>query len=113
MKINANLNHYSDTEHLENTTMANNNSTVMNNNNNKSFDAPLSATGSSRRPIPTDLPFSVRISNLCFRVVTAILRVIFTLVYSKSGKKMPAIKDPILLESATSLARKIRHQEVR
>lgn len=59
------------------------------------------------------LPWSVRISNLFFRMISAFLRLIFSVVYSRPGKRrMPPIKDPILLESATSLARKIRRREV-
>lgn len=41
-----------------------------------------------------------------------VARLIFKFIYGEKGQSMPAITDPILLESATSLASKIRKQEV-
>lgn len=53
------------------------------------------------------------IGQLLFNFISKILRLIFQLIYGVKGEPMPAITDPVLLESATSLARKIRKQEVR
>ncbi|XP_013109061.2 fatty-acid amide hydrolase 2-A [Stomoxys calcitrans] len=50
--------------------------------------------------------------DVFFRLYTMFARFIFKLVYGVKGQSMPAITDPILLESATSLAKKIRRQEL-
>lgn len=57
--------------------------------------------------------FARIIENWAFRFLSVIARFIFQLIYGVKGQSMPAITDPILLESASSLARKIRKQEVR
>lgn len=55
---------------------------------------------------------SAFIGQLFFNFISKIIRLVFQLIYGVKGETMPAITDPILLESATSLARKIRKQEV-
>ncbi|XP_023300071.2 fatty-acid amide hydrolase 2-B [Lucilia cuprina] len=60
----------------------------------------------------TSLSFARTIESWAFRFVNIIARFIFQLVYGVKGKSMPAITDPILLESASSLAQKIRKQEL-
>uniref|UniRef100_A0A6I9V9W4 fatty-acid amide hydrolase 2-B n=1 Tax=Bactrocera dorsalis TaxID=27457 RepID=A0A6I9V9W4_BACDO len=52
------------------------------------------------------------IGQLLFNFISKIIRLIFQLIYGVKGETMPAITDPVLLESATSLARKIRKQEL-
>ncbi|XP_030376034.1 fatty-acid amide hydrolase 2 [Scaptodrosophila lebanonensis] len=47
-----------------------------------------------------------------FGLLQTIIRLIFRIFYGKKGKSMPAITDPILLESASSLAHKIRTQQL-
>lgn len=96
-------NHYSKIEDLE-TNLTNNNLSKT-----KLIDKLLVSDYSPMSPTP---PLSVKISNFIFRVVSMVLRFIFSLVYNQPGKKMPPIQNPILLESATSLARKIRCKEV-
>lgn len=54
-----------------------------------------------------------KIESWGFYIINIVGRLIFKLIYGVKGKTMPAITDPILLESATSLARKIRKREVR
>ncbi|KAI9582974.1 fatty-acid amide hydrolase 2-A-like [Glossina fuscipes] len=54
----------------------------------------------------------MKISNWAFHVCSMIVRFAFQLIYGKKGEKMPDISDPILLESASSLAKKIRKQEL-
>ncbi|XP_037806055.1 fatty-acid amide hydrolase 2-B [Lucilia sericata] len=60
----------------------------------------------------TSSSFARTIESWAFRFVNIIARFIFQLVYGVNGKSMPAITDPILLESASSLAKKIRKQEL-
>lgn len=97
------VNHYSKIEDLD-TNLADKTLPTT-----KLIDPPSVSDYSTMSPV---LPLSVKISNLFFRVVSIFLRFIFSLVYSQPGKKMPPIKNPILLESATSLAHKIRRKEV-
>ncbi|XP_005176413.1 fatty-acid amide hydrolase 2-B [Musca domestica] len=52
------------------------------------------------------------VESLFFRFYTMVARLIFKFIYGEKGQSMPAITDPILLESATSLASKIRKQEL-
>ncbi|XP_017783410.1 PREDICTED: fatty-acid amide hydrolase 2 [Nicrophorus vespilloides] len=47
--------------------------------------------------------------KMLFAAFDVFFRNMFRLIYGKTGKKMPAIKDLVLLESATSLAYKIRN----
>lgn len=47
-----------------------------------------------------------------FGMLQLFFRQIFRLIYGAKGESMPPITDAILLESATSLAKKIRSQEV-
>ncbi|XP_065366711.1 fatty-acid amide hydrolase 2-A [Calliphora vicina] len=56
--------------------------------------------------------FARTLESWVFRLINIIARFIFQLIYGVNGKSMPAITDPILLESASSLARKIRRQEL-
>ncbi|KAK7910322.1 hypothetical protein WMY93_015006 [Mugilogobius chulae] len=56
-----------------------------------------------------------RFVDLLFRAVTGGLLWLFALLTPKSrvsGKKLPPVRHPLLLESATQLARKIRRREV-
>ncbi|XP_017068843.1 fatty-acid amide hydrolase 2-A [Drosophila eugracilis] len=52
------------------------------------------------------------IGGYIFGLLQACIRFIFRLIYGQKGESVPPITDPILLESATSLARKIRNQEL-
>ncbi|XP_050325130.1 fatty-acid amide hydrolase 2-B [Bactrocera neohumeralis] len=52
------------------------------------------------------------IGQLLFNFISKIIRLIFQLIYGVKGETMPTITDPVLLESATSLARKIRKKEL-
>lgn len=60
-------------------------------------------------------PFRHFVNN-CLRIFYGIIDVffhwLFTLVYGKKGKTMPAISDLLLLESASSIALKIRNGKV-
>ncbi|XP_068147931.1 fatty-acid amide hydrolase 2-A [Drosophila tropicalis] len=47
-----------------------------------------------------------------FGMLQNFIRFIFRLIYGSKGESMPAITDPILLESASSLAKKIREQKL-
>ncbi|XP_053962064.1 fatty-acid amide hydrolase 2-B [Anastrepha ludens] len=55
---------------------------------------------------------SAFIAQVFFNFISKIIRLVFQLIYGVQGETMPTITDPILLESATSLARKIRKQEL-
>lgn len=57
-------------------------------------------------------PFLRIVGDVFFRLYTMLARFMFRFIYGDKGQSMPAITDPILLESATSLASKIRKQEV-
>lgn len=59
------------------------------------------------------LPFSIVITNAIFRIYTTLIRFVYQLTYGAKGGTVPPITDPILLESATSLATKIRKKEVK
>ncbi|KAF5291581.1 hypothetical protein FQR65_LT01894 [Abscondita terminalis] len=50
--------------------------------------------------------------NLIHRFIELIARCFFKLIYGRTGGKMPPIKDLLLLESATSVAYKIRSKKV-
>ncbi|KAK4873935.1 hypothetical protein RN001_013295 [Aquatica leii] len=50
--------------------------------------------------------------NLLHRFIELIARCLFKLIYGTTGEKMPPIKDLLLLESATSIAYKIRTKKV-
>lgn len=50
--------------------------------------------------------------NFVHRLICSILRFSLAKVYGKHGKSMPRIVDPLLLESATSIAGKIRTEQV-
>lgn len=54
----------------------------------------------------------VSIQQFFFTILTKFARLIFIMIYGKKGSCMPAITDPLLLESATSLAEKIRTKQV-
>ncbi|XP_055921354.1 fatty-acid amide hydrolase 2 [Eupeodes corollae] len=56
--------------------------------------------------------FVLYLEHFFFTLITKIARLIFTVIYGKKGKVMPAITDPLLLESATSLASKIRTKQI-
>lgn len=58
------------------------------------------------------VPLGRSIGAYIFGILQLFFRQIFKLIYGVKGESMPAITDPILLESATSLAKKIRNQEV-
>ncbi|KAH8401889.1 hypothetical protein KR009_008528 [Drosophila setifemur] len=58
------------------------------------------------------VPLARSIGAYIFGILQAIIRFAFRLIYGAKGESMPPITDPILLESATSLARKIRNQEL-
>lgn len=62
---------------------------------------------------PEKVPLGRTIGAFLFGLLQSFFRFVFRLIYGVSGDRMPAITDPILLESATSLATKIRNQEVR
>lgn len=61
---------------------------------------------------PNKFGFLRMLETWSFRLFNIIARFIFQLIYGVKGQTMPAISDPILLESASSLAKKIRNQEV-
>lgn len=52
------------------------------------------------------------ILNLLHRFLGLCVRFIFAKIYGEHGQSMPPIKDLILLESATSIAEKIRTKKV-
>ncbi|EDV56339.1 fatty-acid amide hydrolase 2-A [Drosophila erecta] len=52
------------------------------------------------------------IGGYIFGILQACIRFVFRLIYGQKGESVPPITDAILLESATSLARKIRSQEL-
>lgn len=58
------------------------------------------------------VPLGRAIGAYIFGLLQLFFRQIFRLIYGEKGESMPPITDPILLESATSLAKKIRNQEV-
>lgn len=58
------------------------------------------------------LPLTQAIGGYIFGLLQTFIRFIFRLIYGTKGERVPPITDPILLESASSLARKIRSQEV-
>ncbi|KAH8297455.1 hypothetical protein KR044_012078 [Drosophila immigrans] len=58
------------------------------------------------------VPLKRTIGAFIFGLLQAFFRLIFRLIYGVKGERMPAITDPILLESATSLATKIRQQQL-
>jgi len=58
------------------------------------------------------VPLARAIGGYIFGLLQACIRFVFRLIYGHKGESVPPITDPILLESATSLARKIRNQEV-
>ncbi|XP_067626326.1 fatty-acid amide hydrolase 2 [Eurosta solidaginis] len=70
------------------------------------------SSGRRRRAAQKRCSFVGCILEVLFSFITKIVRLVFQLFYGVKGETMPAITDPILLESATSLARKIRKQEV-
>ncbi|XP_055854926.1 fatty-acid amide hydrolase 2-B [Episyrphus balteatus] len=59
-------------------------------------------------------PFSfvLCIQHFLFTFIMKIARVIFIIIYGKKGHSMSAITEPLLLESATSLAEKIRTKQL-
>lgn len=61
----------------------------------------------SKRP-----PLGICIMNMIFNIFTKCLRFVFQMIYGAKGESMPPITDPILLDSATTIARKIRQKEV-
>ncbi|XP_017485364.1 PREDICTED: fatty-acid amide hydrolase 2-B [Rhagoletis zephyria] len=77
-----------------------------------SSSSSVSGGGGRRRRAQKRCSISGFIAQLFFNFITKIVRLVFQLIYGVKGETMPAIADPILLESATSLARKIRKQEL-
>ncbi|XP_064537761.1 fatty-acid amide hydrolase 2-A [Drosophila montana] len=61
---------------------------------------------------PEKVPLGRTIGAFLFGLLQSFFRFVFRLIYGVSGDRMPAITDPIHLESATSLATKIRNQEL-
>ncbi|XP_034654757.1 fatty-acid amide hydrolase 2-A [Drosophila subobscura] len=59
-----------------------------------------------------NVPLSRVVGSYIFGLLQACIRFVFRLIYGAKGESMPPIRDPILLESASSLARKIRNQEL-
>lgn len=60
-------------------------------------------------------PFRHFVNNLLkilYGIVDVLFHWLFSLVYGKNGKTMPAVSDLLLLESATSIAYKIRNGKV-
>lgn len=66
----------------------------------------------SRKKGTTKRSFATTIEKIGFRLINILARFIFQFIYGVKGQSMPAITDPILLESATSLSKKIRKQEL-
>ncbi|EDV98184.1 fatty-acid amide hydrolase 2 [Drosophila grimshawi] len=58
------------------------------------------------------VPLSRKLGAFFFNLLQACFRFFFRLIYGARGEKMPPITDPILLESATALAAKIRNQQL-
>lgn len=56
--------------------------------------------------------FLTAVLKIMFSLFDMFIHGLFKLVYGKTGQKMPPIKNVLLLESATSLAFKIRHKKV-
>lgn len=56
--------------------------------------------------------FAKGVESFFHRVICLIFRVMVTWIYGKKGKSMPPINDLVLLESASSLAHKIRCKKV-
>lgn len=50
--------------------------------------------------------------HLFHRFVCKMFRFIFLVIYGAHGKSMPSIDDPLLLDSASTLAEKIRTKQV-
>lgn len=67
----------------------------------------------SRRQRSKTSSFIYYIEHFVFTLLTKIGRIVFTLFYGKRGYSMPPITDLLLLESATSLAEKIRTKKVK
>ncbi|XP_034477712.1 fatty-acid amide hydrolase 2 [Drosophila innubila] len=59
-----------------------------------------------------NVPFSHRCTAFIFGLFQTISRFFFRLIFGAKGERMPPITDSILLESATSLATKIRNQQL-
>lgn len=57
--------------------------------------------------------FAKGVESFFHRVVCLIFRVMVTWIYGAKGKSMPPINDLVLLESASSLAHKIRCKKVK
>lgn len=57
--------------------------------------------------------FPRRVETFLHSLVCFVFRVIVTWIYGEKGQSMPAINDLILLESASSLAHKIRSKKVK
>lgn len=57
--------------------------------------------------------YKITIYRLFHNFLQVIMRFLLKLVYGGPGKKMPPIKNLLLLESASSLALKIRTKKVR
>lgn len=56
--------------------------------------------------------FAKQVVKVIFGVIEVIFHKLFELVYGKKGRCMPPISDLLLLESATSIAYKIRTRKV-
>lgn len=56
--------------------------------------------------------FAKAVESFFHRVLCLLFRVMVTWIYGKKGKSMPPINDLVLLESASSLAHKIRCKKV-
>lgn len=54
----------------------------------------------------------ILIINVYYAIVAILARLVFQCWYGRKGKTMSPIKDPILLDSATTIARKIRTKQV-
>lgn len=67
---------------------------------------------SRKKPCKKMRSFGLILESWVVRLIHLIARLLFKFIYGEKGESMPAITDPILLESATSLASKIRKQEV-
>lgn len=57
--------------------------------------------------------FVFRVLHLFHRYVCIFVRLVMVAFYGKHGESIPPIDDRLLLESATSIAEKIRKREVR
>lgn len=53
-----------------------------------------------------------RISKVIFGLIEVFFHRLFTIVYGRNKESMPPIKDLLLLESATTIAFKIRSKKV-